>query len=64
MNALLLNLAESRQGKHLESTGICQYRLVPHHKLVQAAELFDNLISRSDVEMVGIGKLHLRLNFP
>ena len=54
-NTLFLNLAQSRQGKYLKSAGICQNRLVPGHELVKSTHLFDDPITGSDMQMVGVG---------
>ena len=54
-NTLFLNLTQSRQGKDLKSTGICQDRLIPGHELVKSAHLFDDPITGSDMQMVGVG---------
>ena len=62
MNALLLDLAELGKGKHLETTGICQDRFVPYHKLVKPAKLFYHFITRAHMKMIGIGKLYLSSN--
>ena len=53
-NAFFPDLPHACQGKHLKSAGICQNRFVPGHELVQSSHLLYNLISRSDMEMIGI----------
>ncbi len=58
--ALLLNLAQPCQGKHLKSAGIREDRAIPVHKFVQTAKLSDQLVAGTDMEVVGIGKFHLR----
>ena len=55
MHALFLDLPKSCKRKHLKSAGIRQDRFVPVHKLMQSAELFYNLISRSHMKMICIG---------
>ena len=56
---LLLDLAQTRKGEYLESTGICQDRLIPVHKLVESAELLDQLVAGPHMQVVGVGQLHL-----
>ena len=60
INALFFNLPQSRQGKHLKSAGIREDRAIPVHKFVQTAKLSDQLVAGTDMEVVGIGKFHLR----
>ena len=57
--AILLNFPESCQGKHLKSAGICQNRTIPDHKLMQSAHFFDQLVSWTHMQMIGIGQFHL-----
>ena len=64
INPLLLYLAEACKGEDLKSTGICQDRPVPIHKLMEAPHLLYDLISRTHMEMVRIGKLHLCPDLP
>ena len=59
MYTFFFDLAKLCKRKHLEPAGICQYRSLPVHKLMQTAELFDDLIARADMQMISIGKLHL-----
>ena len=60
MHALLPDPAEPRQGKHLEPAGVREDRSVPGHESVQASQIADHLVAGPHVEMIGIGKLHLR----
>lgn len=60
--AFLLDLAQRRKREHLESAGVCKDGLVPVHKPVQSAKLFDHFISRPDMEVVCVGKLDLRFD--
>ena len=59
INALLLDFSQNRQREHLESTTIGKDRAVPIHELMQAAQRLDHVLSGTNVEMIGIGKLHL-----
>ena len=51
---------EAVEGEYLEAAGIRKDGPVPVHKLVEAAELLNQLVPRSHMKVVGIGKLHLR----
>ena len=57
--AFFLDLAQICKGKYLEAAGICKDRLIPIHKLMQSAILFDQLIAGTHMKVVGIGKLYL-----
>ena len=59
-DALLLDLPQRGQRKHLKSAGIREDRAIPVHKFVQTAKLSDQLVTGTDMEVVGIGKFHLR----
>ena len=62
-HALLLDLSESGQGKDLKSAGIRQDRAVPRHEFVQAAHVAHNLVTRTQMQMIGIGKFDLGSDF-
>ena len=64
VNALLLDLAEACQGKHLEAAGIRKDRAVPVHELMESAQLFDQFISGPHMKVVRVGKLHLGADPP
>jgi hypothetical protein len=57
--AFLTDLAELREGEYLEAAAIRQNGSVPIEKLVDAAHIADNVVTRTNVEMVGIGELDL-----
>ena len=59
MYAFFFDLAEFCKGKHLESAGVRQDRTLPVHKLVKSSKLLHNLVTRTYMEMISIGKLHL-----
>ena len=61
-HALLLDAAQLCQRKDLKSAAIGQNRLIPIHKLVNTAELTDQLVARSYVKVIGVGKLDLTAN--
>ena len=58
-DSLLLDLAQAGQGEHLEPAGVGEDRAVPPHELVQAAHLAHHLVAGAQVEVVGVGQLHL-----
>ena len=53
-HALIGNLAQIAEAIHLKPAAIGQNRAIPHHKLVQAAELAHQLMPRTQVEMIGV----------
>ena len=55
----LLDFPQRGQGKHLKSAGVREDGAVPGHKLMEAPALLHNLIGGAQVQVVGIGKLHL-----
>ena len=63
IDALLLDLAEPSQGEHLKSAGIRKNRTIPVHEFVEASHLFYNFITRTHMEMVGIGQFYLCADF-
>ena len=50
------DLAYIAQAENLESAGIGEYRPVPRHELVQAAEVSDQLVARPEIEVVRVGE--------
>lgn len=60
VHALLFDFTQLGQRKYLKSTAVRKNRLVPVHELVKSAHFVYNVIARSDVQMIGIAKLHLR----
>ena len=58
-DALLRDFTKGRQGEDLKAAAVGEDRSIPGHKAVQPAELFDERVPRADMEMIGIGKLHL-----
>ena len=55
VHALFLNLSQFCQRKYLKSAGIRKNGAVPVHKLVQPSQLFNNMVSRTHMKMIGIG---------
>ena len=58
-NALLGYLSEAGQRKDLKSAAIGKYRSLPIHKLMKSAHIVYELVSGTDMQMVGIGELYL-----
>ena len=63
MTPLLLQLAAVGQRKDLKAARIGQHRSVPCREAVDAARLFENFHSRTQVKVVGIGQNDLGLRF-
>ena len=60
-DALLLDFPQARQGEHLEAAAVGENGAVPTHKLVKAAHLPHHVVAGPQVEVIGVGKLDLRL---
>ena len=58
-HTLLRDLPQLRQRKNLESAAVGQNRFFPGHELVQAAQVADQLITGTHVQMIGVGQLDL-----
>lgn len=58
-DTLLRDLTKLRQRKDLKSAAIRQDRFIPRHEFMQTAEVTDQLISGSHVQMVRVGQLDL-----
>ena len=56
------HLTDTRQGKHLKTTTVCQHRAVKSVELVQSAGLFNHIQSRSQIQVIGIAQNNLGLN--
>ena len=61
-HALFLDLSQTRQGKDLKPTAVGEHRSIPSHETVKAAEIADQLVTRSDMQVIGIGKDNLAPN--
>ena len=55
-DAVVVDRAEVAQADHLVAARVGQDRPVPGHELVQAAEPFDALVARAQVEVVGVAQ--------
>ena len=62
LNALLGDLAERGQGEHLESAAIGEDRLGPVHEFVETAHIVNELVAGANVQVVGVGQLHLAVH--
>jgi len=58
-HTLLRDLPQLRQRKNLESATVSQNRFFPGHEFVQAAQVADQLITGTHVQMIGVGQLDL-----
>ena len=59
VHAFFLDFPQGGQAEHLESAGVRQNRAVPGHKLMQAAHLMHHLVGGAQMQVVGVGQLHL-----
>ena len=59
--ALLADGSQLCQRKYLEAAAVGENRSIPTHKFVQAAQCFDLFITWTQVQMIGVAKLHLAL---
>ena len=59
VDTLLLDLAKRRQGEDLEAAGVGEHGTVPGHEFVQTAALLHQLVTGAQMQVVGVGKLHL-----
>ena len=59
VDALLLDLAQGGQGEDLEAAGVGEHGAVPGHEFVQTAALLHQLVAGTQVQVIGVGKLHL-----
>src|SRR5207249_11430217 len=48
------------QAEYLPAAAVGQHRPIPGHEAVQAAEMGDDVLSRPQVQVVRVGKDHLR----
>ena len=59
IHALLLDFPQRGQAEHLKSAGIRQNGAVPGHKFVQSPHLAHHRVRGAQMQMVGVGQLHL-----
>ena len=60
-NALLGDLAQLCKRENLKSAAIGEHGALPIHKLADTAHIADQCISRTKMEMIGVGKLDLAI---
>ena len=60
----LSNVAQSSQGKHLESSAVREHRAIPSHEAVQPTHSLYHVIPRTQVQVIRIGQLHLTADLP
>ena len=58
-DALFLYLPQLGQGEYLEAAAVGEDGAIPVHELVQAAQLLYQGVPRADMEVIGVGQLHL-----
>ena len=64
IHALLLDAAQLGQREHLESTAVGQGGACPSAELLQTAQLVDQSVTGTKVEVVGIGQHDLAVYIP
>ena len=60
---LFAYFSQRSQGKHLKPAAVRQYGSVPVHKFMQASCLPDNVVTRSQVQMVCVGEDYVCSHF-
>ena len=60
--ALLGNLAQLGKGENLKSAAVGKNGAFPVHKLAKSSHLADEPVTRTDVQMVGVGELDLAVD--
>ena len=58
-HAFLGDIAKFRQAEHLKATAVRQNRTIPTGELVQAAHIGNQLVARSQMQMVGVAEHNL-----
>ena len=59
-HALFFDLAQPRERKDLKAAGVCENWPMPRHEFMKSAHFLHNLVARAKMQMVRVGKLHLR----
>src|SRR6185437_14519331 len=59
-HALFAHLAQLAQAEHLEAAGVGEQGALPAHELVQPAQIPYQLVSRSQIEVIGVSQDDLR----
>ena len=63
LDALLAQLAERVQAEDLKPSAVSQYRALPGHEPVQAAELIYGRMSGPQIQVIGVGEDDRRPGF-
>ena len=58
-NPFLGYIAKLCKGENLKPAAVGKNRLIPIKELVDTAKLINNVLAGANVQMVGVGKLHL-----
>ena len=59
-DAFFVDATKAFEREHLEAAGIGEQRPIPCHELVKAAELLDDVLAGTDVQVVGVREDDLR----
>ena len=63
-HAILVDLPKPLEGEHLEPPGIGEQGTVPAHEAMQSAERGDDILTGTDVQVVGVGEHEARAGGP
>ena len=56
LHAIRRDLAQFTQAEDLEAAGVSQHGAVPAHELVDSAGAADQLVSGTEIEVIGVGQ--------
>ena len=59
MHALLRDSAKSRKREYLKAAAVREHRPIPVKKFMDAAHIVNDVVPRTHMQMIGVGKLHL-----
>ena len=63
VHTFFFNATQRGQGKDLKSAAVRQNRAIPIHKLMQTTHGTDNLVTRTHMQMIGVGQFNLTAQF-
>ena len=63
-DAVITDLPQRSHAESLKPAAIGEYRSVPAHELVQAAQIDHGLHARPEVQMIGVAQHYLGANVP
>ena len=52
--SFFLYFSKRRKGEYLKSAAVGKYRFIPDHKFMETSEFFDNFITGSEMQMIGV----------